>query len=53
VFQGAKCLPHVVEVTQSGVELLRVKGDLHLVRGCAFATIADIQDQQQNAYDGK
>jgi hypothetical protein len=53
VFQGAKCLPHIVEVTQRGVELLRVQGDLHLIRGCAFAAIADIQDQQQDDYDGE
>ena len=53
VFQWAKCLPHVVEVTQRGVELLRVQGDLHLVRGCAFAAIAEVQDQQRNDYDGE
>jgi hypothetical protein len=53
VFQGAKCLPHIVEVTQRGVELLRVQGDLHLIRGCAFAAIADIQDQQQKDDDGE
>jgi len=53
VFQGAKCLPHVVEVTQCGVELLRVQGDLHLLRGGAAAAIADIQDHQQDDDDGK
>lgn len=46
VLQRTKCLPHVVEITQSGFKLLRVQRDMHILRRCAPVAIVDIQNEQ-------
>lgn len=53
MFKRAKGLPHVVQFTQRGVELLRAQGDLRLLHTGAFASILDVQDEQQDDDDGE
>jgi hypothetical protein len=53
MFKRAKCLPHVVQVTQRGVELLRVQGDLRLPHTGTSAAIVDIQNEQEDDDDGE
>jgi hypothetical protein len=53
MFKRAKGLPHVVQFTQRGVELLGAQGDLRLLHTGAFAALPDIQDEQQDDDDGE
>jgi hypothetical protein len=53
VFQRAKGLPHVVEVTQRRVEFLRLQGDLHLPPVRALAATANIEDERKDGYYSK